>query len=40
MEEYMKRFLGNFNGDEIFEYKIENKNGLAVTVLQGTQQEL
>ena len=29
----MKRFLGNFNGDEIFEYKIENKNGLAVTVL-------
>lgn len=29
----MKRFLGNFNGEEIFEYKIENKNDLAVTVL-------
>ena len=29
----MKRFLGRFNDEEIFEYRIENKNRLAVTVL-------
>ncbi len=29
----MKKSLGFFNNEEIFEYKIENKNGLAVTVL-------
>lgn len=29
----VKKYLGNFNGEEIFEYKIENKNGLYVTVL-------
>ena len=29
----MRKSLGFFNNEEIFEYKIENKNGLAVTVL-------
>ena len=29
----MKKSLGFFNNEEIFEYKIENKKGLAVTVL-------